>query len=81
MKMAKTDFDRLKKAIEDANETQMFTLTEFKENYKAAGLTEKRYRWDMWYCIPQAERVQMMRDFYEYLNDDHIDTALRKIMA
>lgn len=38
---------------------------------------EKRLRWDLLY----ASRYDGVKDLYTYLNDDHIDTALRKIVA
>ena len=45
--------------------------------YKDAGLTEKRYRWDL--CHKANLGNFICRTLYPYLNDDHIDTALRKI--
>lgn len=56
------------------------------ENYKASGLSEKRYRWD----VLHQTRIKFWGDgvgvkgdlnLYAYLNDDHIDSALRKIVA
>ena len=39
----------------------------------------KRYRWDLWY---QAGLSRFACDeLYDYMNDDHIDTALRNIVA
>ena len=38
---------------------------------------EKRLRWDLFYS---ATRAVGFPNFYSYLNDDHIDTALRAIM-
>lgn len=51
---------------------------ELRKAYKDAGLTDKRYRWDLsyragltpWFCS----------EVYGYANDDHIDTALRSIV-
>lgn len=55
------------------------------EAYAAQGLSGMRYRWD---CLRAAHRKGYIPDpfsgldglrLYAYLNDDHIDTALRKI--
>ena len=51
--------------------------------YQAAGLSPMRFRWDMLW----ASRIRIGDGrgmdglpIYEYANDDHIDTALRRIM-
>lgn len=54
-----------------------------REAYLAAGLTEMRWRWD----LLSASRLRIgdgigQKDgvpIYAYANDDHIDTALRRI--
>ncbi len=53
------------------------------ETYAAVGLSSVRYRWDiMW-----ASRVDglpisrwVSAELYSYLNDTHIDSALRQIL-
>ena len=40
-----------------------------------------RLRWDLFHCIEQDTKRRMMDDMYEYLNDNHIDTALKHIMV
>lgn len=40
--------------------------------------TDMRYRWDMLYATGQPGRDLMTR-LYDYLNDSHIDTALRAL--
>jgi len=40
----------------------------------------KRLRWDLFHCISDTTRIWMLDDFYEYLNDVHIDTALKHIV-
>jgi len=47
--------------------------------YQAAGLSAKRYRWDCVWAIPSDARNSWFNKVYQYANDDHIDTALRKI--
>jgi hypothetical protein len=47
--------------------------------YAAAGFTQKRYRWD---ALRNAGLVPWVCDTcYLYLNDSHIDTALREYFA
>lgn len=38
---------------------------------------EKRLRWDAFHA---SNHAGILSDLYAYLNDDHIDTALRSIM-
>lgn len=57
----------------------METLEEYTEQH---GLTAKRWRWDL---LWRAKRVGFLPErfiedqLYSYVNDDHIDTALRRI--
>jgi hypothetical protein len=50
------------------------------EEYRAHGLTAKRWRWDL---LWRAQRVGyisktfVVDELYPYCNDDHIDTVLR----
>ena len=46
--------------------------------YKAAGHTNKRYRWDLTYAARLTPWI--CSTLYPYCNDDHIDTALRRIV-
>lgn len=43
-----------------------------------AGLSDKRYRWDLVYAARLTPFICEV--LYKYLNDDHIETALRKIV-
>lgn len=46
--------------------------------YKAAGLSDKRYQWDL---LRQAGLIPFVCDtLYRYSHDSHIDTALRSIV-
>ena len=46
--------------------------------YAEAGLSEKRFRWDLlWACNLSG---WITSELYPYLNDDHIDSALRRIL-
>ncbi len=59
--------------------------TERRAHYKAQGLTDKRYRWDLTYAAGHANNPESCTRFicdtlYSYMNDVHIDTALRSIV-
>lgn len=52
--------------------------------YARAGLSQMRFRWDVLYAskINGARGVLWISDtLYSYLNDDHIDSALRRIVG
>jgi hypothetical protein len=72
MKMTSTDYEELKLEIID-------TLNEnpnMRAEYEKLGLTHKRYRWDLLWL----SGVDVTK-YYHYLNDDHIDTALRRLLG
>ena len=53
--------------------------------YIEQGLTDKRYRWDLTYSAGHASNPQSATRFicdtlYPYMNDTHIDTALKAIV-
>lgn len=50
--------------------------------YQEERLTPKRWRWDAFYRIHRPDRQAWFdrNAIYSYLDDDHIDTALRKIL-
>ena len=51
---------------------------ELRSRYIQAGLSDTRYRWDLTYS---AKLSQWLSDnIYTYANDEHIDTALRKLI-
>ena len=72
MKIKPDDYAKLKVAIErvlTANPTMA-------GNYGVAGLSPIRFRWDVLH-----KSYFNVGALYEYLDDCHIDTALRKIMG
>lgn len=54
------------------------------DQYMRQGLSEMRYRWDLFWStgikIGDGKGVRGDINLHAYLNDDHIDTALRKIV-
>ncbi len=55
----------------------------YRSRYVAAGLTTRRFAWD---CLHAAQQRGLLParfvidTLYQYANDDHIDTALRKLI-
>lgn len=80
MKITPDHFRTLSYAIYRSQQG-METLDEYVNQH---GLTAKRWRWDLFW---RAKRVGYMPErfvednLYSYVNDDHIDTALRRITA
>lgn len=54
-------------------------LAEPLAEYLKAGNSAKRWRWDVLYLAKASNWI--CQNLYPYLNDDHIDTALRRIVA
>lgn len=81
MKMQQQHYDRLKQLIEQVLKDSSHTMQELREWYEKKGQTAQRFRWDLLWAIPQVNRQPWFDEVYQYLNDDHIDTALRKITA
>jgi len=80
MKMKTSDFETLKKFI---NNTVDNFEVDIEKKYEKSGLSKLRFRWDMFHLsgikigdgigIPTGDIID------PDLNEDHIDTALRKI--
>jgi len=74
MKIKQEHYDHMKVVIDGYIGTQpMSTLADYTER----GLSAMRYRWDMSYKAGLTPWI--CENIYPYANDDHIDTALRKI--
>jgi hypothetical protein len=59
---------------------------ERRAQYIEQRLSDKRYRWDLTYAAGHASSPQSATRFicdtlYSYLNDTHIDTALKSIVS
>lgn len=72
MKMKKEHYEQIKTAMEKV----MAREPDSKEKYKKANLSKTRYAWDAFHITCFSSNV-----LYEYLNDDHITTALLKIVG
>ncbi len=69
LKISDADYAELAKAFSKLN------LAERYHKYEIAGLTPMQFRWDMLY-----ELNYPTTPLYDYLNDNHIDSALKRIV-
>ena len=73
MKMTNEHFAYLEKKIKEViNENP-----DMYDQYMSEGLNHMRYNWDLLWMADLTTFT--CNDLYEYLNDTHINTALRKI--
>jgi hypothetical protein len=72
MKMRPVDYAAMRDAIEYRFRGEFMA---WKNRYKVDGLSDMRFRWD---CL-HISRFDVSR-LYAYLNDSHIDTALRHVV-
>lgn len=82
MKIKPEHFQALKGAIGwmDTDERRLQYLAGDFINADKVKDLDRRYRWDLMWDIPVEIRRPVLNAMYEYMNDDHIDTALRKIV-
>lgn len=82
MKMRKEHFDTVKKAMLDLEFKGKGMATWEKKYREELYLTAMRFRWDWFWqsTFSAAEYSKLLPELYGYLNDDHIDTALNKIV-
>ena len=71
MRMSTDSFDRLSNALRPLLDTHPTAIQEYHE----AGHSMQRFRWAVLY----ASKYDIRALYDEGLNDNHIDTALRKI--
>lgn len=72
MKMKKEHFDYIAEKI-GALDTPALRAA-----YRDAGLSLKRYQWDITYQVGLTTYI--CDELYQYLNDEHIQTALNRII-
>jgi hypothetical protein len=73
MKMLKEHFDHIAAKISELDSPYQ------REVYRNAGLSLKRYQWDITYQVGLTAYI--CETLYPYLNDDHIQTALNRIIG
>lgn len=75
MKMKPEHYKHLETEIKKVMEA----YPNLKNAYEKDGLSGKRFRWDILYAAKLSTWIS--DNLYSYLNDDHIDTALKKITS
>lgn len=79
MKITSTHYQKLQAMIL----AQVERLGELEPYFVAyqhkGGDWQKRFRWDLLFAVPYAERGAWFDQVYQYADDTHVDTALRKI--
>jgi len=80
MKMKTEHFNQLAEMIEENNKKYDLIIEDWIEHMKINNWSEKRMRWDMLWSVARDKRQAWFDCVYQYINDDHIDTALRKIV-
>ena len=79
MKLKREHYDHIKAAV-----SRLFHEVDLRRDaivrQGRAKDVEKRLRWDLLFATPGMSRW-ICDNIYPYANDDHIDTALRRIMS
>ena len=78
MKMEAKHYMELKRKIEEYCGTVGINLDSLRTAYANSGLSDMRFRWDLLYAAKLSPWISA--NLYHYLNDNHIDTALRNIL-
>jgi hypothetical protein len=73
MKIKPEHLEHMRHAIGNASKAPCWNT------YKAAGLSPKRWRWDVAYSA--GLNSFLCAEIYTYANDEHFDTALRHILG
>ena len=79
MKMTIEHYTELKVSIAKIPEDHFKKHKQFIIKEGKAIDINKRLRWDCFWFACKNE-CDLSHDLYEYLNDDHVDTALKKII-
>jgi hypothetical protein len=75
MKITKKDFQELKDAINSISFPGNLTLAQMRQKYVLQKFSMTRFVWDcLWVSGYDTTKL------YKYLNDAHIETALKKIL-
>ena len=76
MKITQEDYTKLNELCNEVLNKTCYT----KQDYIDKNLSMMRYRWDIFNSIPLTmDNRTFLGRLYNYLNDDNIDSALRKI--
>lgn len=82
MKITKQDYADLCAMLDAHAITRPWnTVAEAYTAYTRGGFTQKRFRWDLLFSVPYRIRVVWFDRIYQYANDTHIDTAMKRYVA
>ena len=81
MKMTKEHFEDLRNRI-NSNLTLASVLQyrDYLQTDSRVRDLDTRLRWDIYYAVTRGNYAETTDLYYKYLNDRHIDTALKHIM-
>jgi hypothetical protein len=79
MKIKTEHYEAIKASIHKAAIAEHRAFLKSPANPRPAKDLEKRLRWDLLHCFKGAAWV--CSELYPYLNDTHIDTALRSVVS
>ena len=79
MKITPEHYEHLKNEISQISREQVAAHREYLKTHSRVKDLEMRLRWDCLYL--RRLSPWLCENVYKYANDDHIDTALRRIMS
>ena len=80
MKMKKEHFDRIKAAIEKLDPVTIQEHIKYLKSDSRVKSLDTRLRWDLFYAIGGSALAVKELVLYTYLDDTHIDSALKVIV-
>ena len=78
MKIKPEHYAHIKKAISTLPRDKVLLHKEALKDDPRVKDQAMRFRWDLFWATRQESKI--IHDLYQYLNDTHIDTALRSIV-
>ena len=79
--MSKEHYTKLENSIRISIERNKYDIAALLQMFREEGLTDERFRWALLHSSAIYRRCDFLnKELYPYLNDGHIDTALRKIV-
>lgn len=79
MKMKTIHYDLLEQFIKSIDKDRILAYIEYLKTDPRVKDINKRLRWDIYYLAVKSNKT-LQDELYMYLNDTHIDTALKHAM-
>lgn len=79
MKIQQHHYDAVKEKMAKYFQDEQINIQGLENIFKRDKKTDERFRWDMYHASGASEG-SLMKEMYEYLNDDNIDVALKRII-